>query len=134
MFDYKDVTENLQAWTSDWEGSTDGKIHTYPAQPGTIDVVDNDVVKLVKEPLLKDSKGTWSQAGRRYLYDRNGEIYGVVFSTPEISDIQDIVNNKCWQHSANCIKLRPGMVVFVVPSERALEEHPNATGIKFKLA
>jgi len=134
MFDYKDTTQNLQVWSSEWEGSSSGEIHTYPAQPGTIDVIDNDIVKLIKEPLLKHSNGAWSQAGRRYLYDRNGEIYGAVFSTPEISDIQDIVNNKCWQHSANCIKLQPGMVVFVVPSEKALEQQPNATGIKFKLA
>ena len=134
MYDYKDTHLNLQTWTSGWEGSTDDKIHSYPAQPGTIDVIDKDIVNAIKEPLLRASNKSWSQAGRRYLYDRNGKVFGVVFSTPDISDIQDAVNNKGWQHSANCLHLAPGMDVYVVPSEDAFKKHPNATGIKFKLA
>lgn len=134
MFDYKDTHVNLQSWSSGWEGSSDNKIHTYPVEPGTIDVLDNDMVRITKEPLLRTSKGTWSQAGRRYLYDRHNRVFGAVFSTPEISDIQDIINNKCWQHSANSLHLKPGMVICVVPSEVALNKNPKATGVKFKLA
>ena len=133
MFDYRDEQDNLQPWSSGWEGSKRGEVHTYPAQPGTIDVIDNDMVRTIKEPLLEKSNGAWSRAGMRYIRDRNDKVFQVVFSTPELSDIPDIINNKCWQHSENATKIKPGMTVYVVPSERALRENPNASGIKFKL-
>ena len=134
MFDYKDTHANLQTWSSGWKSSTDGKVHTYHASPGSIDVIDNDTIRAIKEPLLRQSNGAWCQKGRRYLYDRKNKVFGAVFSTDCLDDIQDIVNNKCWQHAANCTQLEPGMAIYVVPNEKILKQKPNATGLKFKLA
>jgi hypothetical protein len=136
---FKDTEENLQSWSSGWTGgetkSEDEKvIHTYEAQPGSIDVIDNDMVRRVKEPLLAKSNSVWGQMGMRYTYDRNNDVDGVVFSTYALEDITDIINNKCWQAVGHATKLKSGMPVWVVPSDAVLKEKPTATGIKFKLA
>ena len=133
-YDYKDTQDNLQQWSSGWEGGETKTINTYLAQPGSIDIIDNDIVRRVKEPLLEKSNGAWNQMGMRYTYDRNHEVDGVVFSTPAPEDITDIINNKCWQAVGHATKLKSGMPIWVVPSEAALSENPTATGIKFKLA
>ena len=136
---YKDTEENLQSWSSGWQGGetkseSEKTIHTYPAQPGSIDVIDNDMVRFIKEPLMEKSNGAWNQMGMRYIYDRDHEVIGVVFSTYALEDIADIVNNKCWQAVGHATKLKSGMPVCVVPSDAVLKENPAATGIKFRLA
>jgi hypothetical protein len=135
---YKDTQENLEVWSSGWTGGetkseNDKVIHTYTAQPGSIDIVDNDIVRAIKEPLMEKSNGAWNQMGMRYIYDRNHEVMGVVFSTYALEDIADIINNKCWQAVGHATKLKSGMPVFVVPSDAVLKEKPAATGIKFRL-
>ena len=124
----------LYPWHSKWNGGKTGRIITYPASPGTVQVIDSDIVKGVKEPLLIKSKGKWSQAGRRYLYDRKGQIYGAVLSSDNERDIHDVPKNQLWQHSAASPALTPGMTVYIVPSEAVIKTNPNAVGVKFKLA
>jgi hypothetical protein len=124
----------LQTWHSKWNGGKKGRIVDYPATSGTVQVIDADIVKSVKEPLLLKAKGTWGQAGRRYLYDRKGKVYGVVLSSDNERDIHDILKNQVWQHTASSKQVMPGMTVYVVPSEPVIKTNPNAVGVKFKLA
>ena len=42
----------LYPWHSKWNGGKTGRIITYPASPGTVQVIDSDIVKGVKEPLF----------------------------------------------------------------------------------
>jgi hypothetical protein len=123
----------LPTWHSKWTGGKKGT-HNYVPEPGTIQAIDAELVKAVKEPLLLKSKGKWSQAGRRYLYDRKNKIYGVVLSTYAERDIHDIFKNQIWQHGAASNGLKSGMTVYVVPSEAVIKTNPNAIGVKFTLA
>ena len=84
--------------------------------------------------MLLKAKGTWGQAGRRYLYDRKGKVYGVVLSSDNERDIHDILKNQVWQHTAASKGVTPGMTVYVVPSEPVIKSNPHAIGVKFKLA
>lgn len=124
----------LYPWHSKWNGGKKGRIVDYPAASGTVQVIDADIVKSVKEPLLLKAKGTWGQAGRRYLYDRKGKVYGVVLSSDNERDIHDILKNQVWQHTAASNEVTPGMTVYVVPSEPVIKSNPHAIGVKFKLA
>lgn len=122
----------IKPWHSKWSGGKKGSYDYVPA-PGSIQMINADLVKAVKEPLLSVSKGKWSQSGRRYLYDRKGKVYGVVLSTYAERDIHDIPKNQLWQHGASSNQLDSGMVVYVVPSEAVIKENPNAVGVMFKL-
>ena len=123
----------VKPWHSKWKGGKKGS-YDYPAQPGTVQFIDAILVKAIKEPLLAASKGKWSQSGRRYLYDRKGEVYGVVLSSYAERDIHDVAKNQIWQHGASSAKLQSGMSVYVVPSEKVINENPTAVGVKFTLA
>jgi len=123
----------VKPWHSKWQGGKKGSFDYLP-QPGTIQTIDPELVKVIKEPLLKASRGKWSQAGRRYLYDRKDRVYAVVLSTYAERDIHDIFKNQIWQHGASSNKLQSGMTVYVVPSEKVLKQNPNAIGVMFKLA
>ena len=127
--------EDLLNWTSDFTGNKRSKvIGTYLAIPGTIQAIDSDIVKTIKQPLLNSSNGRWSQGGMRYLYDRDDNIYGVVFSSNSSKDIHDIWENQAWQHGTISDKLKTGDIVYVVPNETIINENPNAIGVKFKLS
>ena len=123
----------IKPWHSKWQGGKKGS-YDYPAQPGTVQFIDSNLVKAIKEPLLIASKGKWGQSGKRYLYDRKGEVYGVVLSSYSDRDIHDVAKNQIWQHSASSSKLESGMTVYVVPSEKILKENSTAVGVKFTLA
>jgi len=120
-------------WHSKWTGGKKGT-YNYVPELGTIQAIDAELVKAVKEPLLIKSNGNWPPSGRRYLYDRKNVIYGAVLTTYDERDIHDIFKNQIWQHGASSPKLKSGMTVYIVPSEPVIKINPHAIGVKFKLA
>ena len=126
--------EKPQEWHSEYDGSKKtGKIVTYPAQLGTIQTIDSDLVKAIKQPLLNSAKGKWGQGGMRYLYDLEDNVYGIVFSSDDERDIHDVFKNNGWQHGVDAKQVKSGMTIYVVPNDSIIKDNPNAIGIKFRL-
>ena len=64
-----------------WHSNDSKAKFTFYAQKDSIKQIDSDIVFAIKESLFEKSNGKWGQSGRRYLYDRDGNIYGGVFSS-----------------------------------------------------
>ena len=127
------MSDTPKDWNSQWNGGTAGKVFTYQVLSKSIIRIDSDMVNTIKEPLLRESNGKWSQGGMRYLRDRNNSVFGAVFTSNSIRDINDIWYHKSWQHTRNAKQLHSGMIVYVVPNDSLMKDAPDEGGIKFIL-
>ena len=107
-------------WDSDYVAK-----YTYGAVPGSIQLVDADMVEVITSLTKLGSVGH-TQKGKFPV--------GVVFSSKDERDIYDVLKNQGWANNRQPKDLSSGDTIWVIPNKTIRKDNPNAIGVKFTLA